>query len=639
MIQLANPGMLWALALVVVPVVLHLLRKPSEPPAVEFGATRLLERSAKQLQRRARIRQWLLLAVRVALLAAIALAFARPLLPAPGKGGALTGAMPGGVTVVANNRQFLDAALPELEPGPNKLVFLDDQPAVSEQEIGARLAGISTGKVSVAAGPYFHPALAIFDEAGRGDLRRVRVWRWWRLEPTDAVVVARLSNGDPFIVERRGVITCAVAAEPGWSDLVVHAHFVPLVRELAGYLQGAGPAFAVQRLAGREGRELTGFVVAGALLLAIAEMVLAGLGALKLIAAAILLTVWTHPTFQWTWPRPAAKQTVVVVDRTDSMRFRPVAGGLPRADVELTGKRTALGEALLALSNRAPAAVILASDGQHNSGVSPAWAAAQLGAPVFTVAVGEPAAPRDVSIVKLEATELVVLGEEAVVQATIRADGFEQQTLVASVDPFLRTNIAPGAVSLRFRPERAGIFALEIEPLPGEATTENNRREFAVEVVGRKIRVFIRRDAPGWEYRHVRQALRRDPLVEVVEDAAGADVTVSADGETWRLRAHGDEVFENYWRARVRGSLPPVAQPQVSEELYALWRADELLREVARVSGGRFFTAETVGELPAALEAVVKRQRRRFDLRDSWWVLVAVGGLFISSWVRRRPFS
>jgi hypothetical protein len=648
MIQFANPAMLWALALLIAPILLHLRRKLAEPPVVPFSATHLLDQAAAQSARRSRLRQLLLLVVRVLLLAAIVLAFARPyraplsLIPHPSSFH--------GVRVVADNHEYLDAALPQTESGPDTLVFLSENPSLPEAKLGAKLTGIETGVVTVTAAPYFHPALAIFDEPTHGDLRRMRARRWWKLEPTGkTIVIARFSNGDPFLIEhwteRGRVITCALPADTTWSDLPRHANFVPLVNELVKYLS-ASPR-STHHASTPAARDLREVLLACSLVLALAELWLGGFHAWKLAPLALLVLLFVHPTFSWRSSGARPTSVAVVVDKTDSMRFRPAPPpGLPRAGVELTGSRTALGDALLALTNRAPAAAILASDGQHNSGISPAWAAAMLGVPVFTVAVGDAPPPRDVSIARLDTSDLVFSGETAIANATIVAHGYEQRAFALSLRQdnrtLLTTNVSPGDISLHFQAERTGIYTLRIELLPGEATVENNAREFAVTVVPQKIRVVLKHEKPDWEFRHVRHALERDPAVELVADATRADLVIATTNETWRLEGQSDEVFRRYWNDSVRRDfmgthkMVRLSQPSQSEEMYALWRNDELLREVARVSGGEFFTEETIGELSATIQTFAPRERRQFDLRDSWLVLLVIAAGFISSWALRR---
>ena len=78
---LINSSLLFGLVLATVPVLLHLIMR-AKPKVIEFPALRLLQVRRPANARRMRVRQLLLLALRMLLIAALVLAFARPSLPA-----------------------------------------------------------------------------------------------------------------------------------------------------------------------------------------------------------------------------------------------------------------------------------------------------------------------------------------------------------------------------------------------------------------------------------------------------------------------------------------------------------------------------------------------------------------------------
>ena len=73
----AHPLYLWGLAAMALPILVHLLNQ-RQPRPLAFGAIEFVLRSQRQKSRRLRLRQILLLALRCLLIAAIALALARP---------------------------------------------------------------------------------------------------------------------------------------------------------------------------------------------------------------------------------------------------------------------------------------------------------------------------------------------------------------------------------------------------------------------------------------------------------------------------------------------------------------------------------------------------------------------------------
>ena len=99
------PLFLIGAAAIAVPIVLHLLRRKTET-VVEFPAVRLLTKTPVERQRRRRLREIILLALRVAALVLLAFAFARPYLDRS------AGAIPAPTTVIA-----LDTSLSLSAPG------------------------------------------------------------------------------------------------------------------------------------------------------------------------------------------------------------------------------------------------------------------------------------------------------------------------------------------------------------------------------------------------------------------------------------------------------------------------------------------------------------------------------------------
>ncbi len=82
-----NAGLAAGVALAAVPVILHLFMKQT-PKHVVFPALRLIRERQKRSRKTLRIKNWLLLLARMALLALMALALARPRMDAKVKAGA-----------------------------------------------------------------------------------------------------------------------------------------------------------------------------------------------------------------------------------------------------------------------------------------------------------------------------------------------------------------------------------------------------------------------------------------------------------------------------------------------------------------------------------------------------------------------
>jgi hypothetical protein len=207
---------------------------------------------------------------------------------------------------------------------------------------------------------------------------------------------------------------------------------------------------------------------------------------------------------------------------------------------ELTGQgaRTEIGDALdLHLAANAAAnvdAVVVVSDGRNNAGLDPVDVAggyALRGIPIHTVGVGDPEAPRNAWLVgppgPREALRLEQVGFDVAVRAQgLRGrrarvelqgsrDGGPYQPL-ATADAELPDDGDNGSARVYHAFEEPGDWTLRfrLEPLPEESQTDDNEDVRFLRVNDEKIRVLYLDDRPRWEYRYVKNGLKRvDPSI------------------------------------------------------------------------------------------------------------------------------
>jgi hypothetical protein len=125
-----------------------------------------------------------------------------------------------------------------LQSGGSALVMFGSPPSDSSLLAGRiRFLGSSrpAGFVSVASMDTTHPVLEIL---GAGDLSAARFFAHARLAPTGGRVLARLSDGEPLMIDSENghLVTWAFTAEPEFTDLVFKAAFVPLLHRTLLYL-------------------------------------------------------------------------------------------------------------------------------------------------------------------------------------------------------------------------------------------------------------------------------------------------------------------------------------------------------------------------------------------------------------------
>ena len=171
--------------------------------------------------------------------------------------------------------------------------------------------------------------------------------------------------------------------------------------------------------------------------------------------------------------------------------------------------------------------IVVFSDGITN-GEMKSLDGAAIAAPVFTVGVGETEGFTDVRIAKLGAPEFAFRGREFKIDLTLQAFGMKGKSvplffnrgkniittraIAIDADPFEQK------VTLSFTPKELGThaFSVSLPAQPGEQITQNNQKEFKVEVRRDKIRVLTLSGSPAWNYRFLRMAMKQDPLIELV---------------------------------------------------------------------------------------------------------------------------
>ena len=174
-------------------------------------------------------------------------------------------------------------------------------------------------------------------------------------------------------------------------------------------------------------------------------------------------------------------------------------------------------------------AVILFTDGDYNLGQPPVAAAQKMRlrtVPLFPVPVGSQTRLPDLDLLSVTAPSYGIIGENVQIPFTIRSSLDRQvRTLVRLRDEAGREHskdivIAPNtetydSVLWRLEKDGASTLELSIPVADGELVASNNSRKFIIAGRPEKIRVLVIDTLPRWEYRFLRNALSRDPGVQL----------------------------------------------------------------------------------------------------------------------------
>ena len=224
-------------------------------------------------------------------------------------------------------------------------------------------------------------------------------------------------------------------------------------------------------------------------------------------------------------------------------RFELVAGPFDRADSEPVAddentevdpedvkSRTDMASPMDAiLEDPEVRALVVIGDGDWNSGDNPAEVAMRFrmkGVPIFSTTVGSRVALPDLEVLPLEPPAFAVVGKPLAVPYAIRSaldrDVRVPVTLTDSNGARVTQNVLVRARSvfedtLTITPNATGPLGLVVEvPVQsGELDESNNKGEAEIDIREESLRVLLIESFPRWEYRFMRNAMVRDPGVEV----------------------------------------------------------------------------------------------------------------------------
>ncbi len=194
--------------------------------------------------------------------------------------------------------------------------------------------------------------------------------------------------------------------------------------------------------------------------------------------------------------------------------------------------------------------IVIFSDGQNTGGRSPgeaARAAAQVGAPIFTVPIGSPKRLQDVSIVDLYTSGHVSIGDMVKVSVTLESNGFNGRPIKVELkdgDKVLDTKelVLLGTeqqqTELIFEAKEAGdkYLTVNVPAFPEEADElrANNTDLAYVRVSDEKLKVLLIDGLPRWDFRFLKNDIRRD---NGIKGRTGDEPEVLAEAEWRRMSA------------------------------------------------------------------------------------------------------
>lgn len=203
---------------------------------------------------------------------------------------------------------------------------------------------------------------------------------------------------------------------------------------------------------------------------------------------------------------------------------------LPEPIQDRAAAATHLGDALARVlddaAGRQVAGLVVFSDGENTGGRSPvdvARAAGVAGTPIFTVPCGSSKRLRDIAVVDVFTSGLVAVGDTVRVAATIESQGFDREPIqvelkdgdkILDSKPLILRGSEQQQIELTFSAAKSGTHYLTVSVQPHRDEPQylhaNNSDIALVRISEEKLRVLYVEGLPRWDFRFLKNAMRRD---------------------------------------------------------------------------------------------------------------------------------
>jgi hypothetical protein len=170
--------------------------------------------------------------------------------------------------------------------------------------------------------------------------------------------------------------------------------------------------------------------------------------------------------------------------------------------------------------------VILVSDGLFNEGTSPSHQ--KYAFQIHTVGIGDTTSRKDIQVSSVSANKLAYLGNKFRVGVDIKSFDYQGKqalvtikngagVLLAKQIVLFRTHDDFQSISLELSADKVGKqrYLIDVQPLLGEFSTQNNHKEIIVEVVNGKEKIVLLAYAPHPDLKALKNIIEKNELFEL----------------------------------------------------------------------------------------------------------------------------
>jgi hypothetical protein len=197
---------------------------------------------------------------------------------------------------------------------------------------------------------------------------------------------------------------------------------------------------------------------------------------------------------------------------------------------EFKGNYTNISKALKNISdrfhNRNLTGVILASDGNYNQGANPNFSATDLNAPIFTLAIGDTATQKDLSLEAVRHNEIAYFQNEFPIAFDVFSNFNTETEIQVShkgktiySETVSLKNKTPLSKQILIEAKEEGIqyYDINIRTFEGEKNTKNNSHRIAIEVLNNLQNILILSSAPHPDIAALKSALEEGKNYKVTQ--------------------------------------------------------------------------------------------------------------------------
>lgn len=193
-----------------------------------------------------------------------------------------------------------------------------------------------------------------------------------------------------------------------------------------------------------------------------------------------------------------------------------------------TNISNAINEISSLYSNQNIGAIVLASDGIYNQGSNPVYNLSSIKFPVYTIAMGDTIAKKDLKIEKVYFNQIVYLGDKFKIAVDAVSTGFntvnsamvvmdmsQQKKLTEENIIFNKEAIITKEFVIEATKTGVQHFRVQVNVISGEYTTSNNYKDFFVEVLDSREKILLAAYAAHPDIAALKQAIEQNKNYQV----------------------------------------------------------------------------------------------------------------------------